>query len=105
MNKCPPTPKQFRMRVAHALQFVHQNSGANIAGFSSATANLLVSTMYSGDDAKFAACYRAMENLLAADAFMLPVWDESTYFVCTKGVKGIDYRGGDKIYFGSAEKF
>ena len=79
-------------------------SGANTAGYSSATASLLVSTLYSGDDAKFAACYRSLENLLASDAFMLPVWDESTYFVCTKGVKGIDYRGGDKIYFGGATK-
>lgn len=79
-------------------------SGDNFAGFESATADLLVNTLYSGDDAKFASCYRALENLLAADAFLLPVWDESTYFVCTKGVKGIDYRGGDKIYFGSATK-
>ncbi|MBQ6065640.1 MAG: peptide ABC transporter substrate-binding protein [Clostridia bacterium] len=79
-------------------------SGANIAQYTSATANLLVSTLYSGDDAKFAACYRSLEHLLAADAFMLPVWDESTYFVCTKGVKGIDYRGGDKMYFGNASK-
>ena len=79
-------------------------SGANVSGYSSATANLLVETLYSGDDVKFASCYRAMENLLAADAFLLPVWDESTYFVCTKGVSGVVYKGGDKMYFGSATK-
>ena len=79
-------------------------SGDNAAGYSSATANLLVNTLYSGDDAKFAACYRSLENLLAGEAFLLPVWEESTWFVCTKEVRGIDYRGGDKMYFGSAVK-
>ena len=79
-------------------------SGDNFARYSSATANLLVETMYGGDNVKFASCYRALESLLASDAFMLPVWGESTYFVCTKGVKGVDYRGGDKLYFGDATK-
>ena len=79
-------------------------SGDNFARYASATANLLVNALYSDDDAKFAACYRSLENLLASDVFMLPVWDESTYFVCTKGVSGVDYRGGDKLYFGSAIK-
>ena len=79
-------------------------SGDNFAKYSSATANLLVNTLYSEGDEKFAACYHALENLLASDAFMLPVWDESTYFVCTKGVFGVDYRGGDKLYFNKAEK-
>ena len=80
------------------------NSGGNITQYSSATANLLVNTLYSGDDVKYASCYHAMENLLAADAFLLPVWNESTYFVCTKGVSGIVYRGGDKMFFGGASK-
>ena len=79
-------------------------SGDNAAGYSSPTVNLLVNTLYSGDDAKFAACYRSLENLLANEAFLLPVWEESTWFVCTKGVSGVDYRGGDKIYFGNAVK-
>ena len=79
-------------------------SGDNVARYSSATANLLVNTLYSGDDVKFASCYHAMENLLAADAFLLPVWDESSYFVCTKGVSGVVYKGGDKLYLGSATK-
>ena len=79
-------------------------SGNNFAGFESATANLLVNTLYSGDNEKFASCYRSLENLLAAEAFLLPVWAESTYFVCTKGVSGVDYRGGDKLYFGNAVK-
>ena len=79
-------------------------SGANISRYASATANLLVNTLYSADDAKFAACYSSLENLLASDAFMLPVWDESTYYVCTKGVSGVIYRGGDKMYFGQATK-
>ena len=79
-------------------------SGDNFAHYASATANLLVNTLYSGDNVKFAACYRSLENLLASDVFMLPVWNESTYFVCTKGVSGVDYRGGDQLYFGEATK-
>ena len=79
-------------------------SGDNAARYSSATVNMLVNTLYSGDDEKFAACYRSLENLLANEAFLLPVWQESTYFVCTKGVSGVEYRGGDKMYFGSAVK-
>ena len=79
-------------------------SGNNFAGFASVTANLLVNTLYSGDDGKFASCYRSLENLLASEAFFLPVWSESTYFVCTKGVSGVEYHGGDKLYFGEATK-
>ena len=79
-------------------------SGNNFAGFASATANLLVNTLYSGDNEKFASCYHSLENLLASEAFLLPVWAESTYFVCTKDVRNVDYRGGDKLYFGDAVK-
>lgn len=79
------------------------NSFNSKTGFRSEGLVKLIAELGSGNEAKFAEKYKAIENELVSASFMIPVWEEKSYFVTTKNVGGIKYFSGeDKIYFESA---
>ncbi len=80
-----------------------ENSPFNITGYSSENTAELLSQLYSGNDSSFRSVYSSLENEISQANIILPVWEENSYFVCTKDVKDVIYfSGNDKLYFHKA---
>lgn len=77
--------------------------GGGITGYSSAAVTSLLTGLYSGKSSEYSETYRAVEDKISDAAVFLPVWSESSYFVCTEGVTGVIYKtGSDKLYLYNA---
>lgn len=75
------------------------SGGGNVTGYTTGALTSLTDALYSADDAFFVKTYGAIEKKLADASVMIPVWSESSYFVCTKGVSGVVFgTGEDKLY-------
>ncbi len=75
-------------------------SPRNITGFDGLGMEDLLAKLYSGGEEKFATVYSSIESKLSTASVIIPVWTESSYFVCTKNVSGVMYFSGrDKLYF------
>lgn len=63
----------------------------------------LLSSLYSGGGKVFSNAYKQLEEIFSAQSFYIPVWEENSYYVCTKGVKDVIFMTGrDKLYFHNA---
>ncbi len=79
------------------------NSPYNITGFDGFGMEELLAKLYSTDEKGFLSAYSSIESKLYSASLIIPVCNESTYFVCTKDVKGVIYfSGNDKLYFHKA---
>lgn len=77
-----------------------KNSPYNFTGYQGLGMEELISKLYSGDESTFRSAYSSIESKLSAEALVIPVCSESSYFVCTKDVKDVIYFSGkDKLYF------
>ena len=80
-----------------------EGSPFNITGYKGENTEKLLSELYSGDSKKFNSVYYSLEKEITDANVILPVWAESTYFVCTKNVSSVMYfSGSDKMYFHKA---
>lgn len=80
-----------------------EGSPFNITGYKGENTEKLLSELYSGDSIKFNSVYYSLEKEIADANVIIPVWEESTYFVCTKNVSSVIYfSGSDKMYFHKA---
>lgn len=63
----------------------------------------LILSLYSSDSEHFGEVYKELESRLAASSVILPVWNENSYFVCTKNIKNVMYFSSrDSLYFHKA---
>lgn len=63
----------------------------------------LLDSLHSSDEAHYSEAYHELENRIAAASVILPLWNENSYFVCTKNVKGVIwFSSKDSLYFHNA---
>lgn len=63
----------------------------------------LIASLCSSDEAHCSEAYHELENRLAAASVILPLWNENSYFVCTKNVRGVLwFSSRDSLYFHNA---
>lgn len=81
------------------------NSPYNFTGYSGQGMEELIAKLYSGNDENFRSVYSSIESKLSAEALVIPICSENSYFICTKDVNGVIYfAGNDKLYFHKATK-
>ena len=79
------------------------SSPYNVTGFDGFGMEEIIANMYSGGENKLETVYSSIESKLSTASIIIPVWTESSYFVCTKDVRGAMYFSGrDKLYFHKA---
>ena len=62
-----------------------------------------LSSLSGEDEAETAAAFKKAEGALAAANCVLPVWEESNYFVCAAGISGVRVLpGSDRLYLSAA---
>lgn len=75
----------------------------NFTGYNDPVTVTLLSGLCAGGDAEYTEGYELLENKLAAAGIMLPVWEESSYFVTEKNVSGVIFEiGSDRLYLHNA---
>ena len=75
----------------------------NITGYDGFGMEALIAKLYSTDEKGYVSVYSSIESKLSAASLVIPVCNESTYFVCTRDVRGVIYFSGcDKLYFHKA---
>lgn len=75
----------------------------NFTGYSGLGMEELIAKLYSGSDENYRSVYQSIESKLASASVLIPVWSESSYFVCTEDISGVLYfSGSDKMYFHKA---
>ncbi len=63
----------------------------------------LLAKLYSTDEKGYLSVYSSIESKLSAESLVIPVCNESTYFVTTRDVRDVIYfSGNDKLYFHKA---
>lgn len=77
-----------------------ENSPYNSTGYVNASIPGYLSRLYSGSDADYSAVYHNIEDTLLTASFIIPLWDENSYFVTNSAPEKISFlTGSDKIYF------
>lgn len=80
-----------------------QGSSNNIIRLEDEGYDTLVHSLYSSGEADFDKIYSEVEDKLLATAAIIPVWSESTFFVCTEKARGIICLAGeDTLYLHKA---
>ncbi len=80
-----------------------KNSPYNFTGYGGQGMEELISKLYSGNEENFRSVYSSVESKISAEALIIPVCTENSYFVCTKDVRDVLYFAGkDKLYFHKA---
>jgi ABC-type oligopeptide transport system substrate-binding subunit len=75
----------------------------NTTGFDGFGMEELIAKLYSADEKSFLSVYSSIESKLYSASLIIPVCNESTYFVCTEDVRDVIYfSGNDKLYFHKA---
>lgn len=63
----------------------------------------LIDSLHSSDEKHYSENYHELENRLAAASVILPLWNENSYLVCTKNVKGVLwFSSRSSLYFHNA---
>lgn len=75
----------------------------NLTGFDGAGMEELIAKLHSGDERDFLSVFSSVESKLSGASLFIPVCTESSYFVCTKNVRGVLYfSSADNMYFHKA---
>lgn len=80
-----------------------KDSPYNITGFDGFGMKELLAKLYGTDEKGYLSVYSSIESKLSSASLVIPVCNESTYFVTTRDVKDVIYfSGNDKLYFHKA---
>lgn len=96
----------YKATTDSAYQFFGTFTAAspdNFTSFPGQGMEELIARLYSGDEDNLRSVYQSIESKLSSASVLIPVWSESSYFVCTKDISGVlFFSGSDKLYFHKA---